>query len=462
MALFKLFGLHPLGYHIVNQAVFAASLGTLYVTLERATYRQFALATTLLYGFLPHFSTDLFWFAASHATVALFTFCLSGYFELRASEDLKSRMIFWKLGACAFGAIALITYEVFLPYLLALPFLLLAHARARGRSWSEIRGFAFLGLLNLVAIAGVIRFKLSVTTRGNGSVGAWLLAAAWESGRQFLFGAWGLGLSRTLTDLARQPGQWLPTIGAISILILVSAYMWKFPDKAEFTVRRLVLVAFGSLALASVGHSYFLYPFGVHWGSYNRVLIASALPLSSAGASTILALYQVVTRNKHRWTLALMVATVRGIGGFTQSSLASTWREAADRQESIKTELRRVLPSIPDGGFVLLDGFCPWLGPATIFEVDWDVTGMLRLTYPNSRARGAVYRPWMKMEPLGIVEGTYQWSGYDRLFIFDDRSKRIHQIKNPEDGRAYQATRPNDSIETCLNTAGLGTGYPLP
>src|SRR5262245_56242582 len=65
---YKLFGLNPLGYHLINTIFFVTSFAFLYLILrEFRQPRALCLAIPIIYMLLPAYSTDRFWIAA-HAT----------------------------------------------------------------------------------------------------------------------------------------------------------------------------------------------------------------------------------------------------------------------------------------------------------------------------------------------------------------------------------------------------------
>lgn len=73
--LYKIFGLAPLGYHLVNAAIIIAASLTLDITLRAlGMSRIFALSICVVYLLLPNYSTDRFWIAAAAANVSMLLF----------------------------------------------------------------------------------------------------------------------------------------------------------------------------------------------------------------------------------------------------------------------------------------------------------------------------------------------------------------------------------------------------
>src|SRR5690348_3935026 len=90
-ALYKLAGLHPLGYQIFIAVSLVATVCMFYIVLrELRVPRLFALSVPMLYGLLPHYSTDRFWMASSQSLVSMFFGFLCFYCVLRSASDRKS------------------------------------------------------------------------------------------------------------------------------------------------------------------------------------------------------------------------------------------------------------------------------------------------------------------------------------------------------------------------------------
>src|SRR5262245_26181509 len=83
--LYWMFGLHPLGYHLVNAGVFASMILLFHRALdELGLDREIVLSVPLIYALLPHYSTDRFWLGTFQANLSLALYFLSLYAGLRA------------------------------------------------------------------------------------------------------------------------------------------------------------------------------------------------------------------------------------------------------------------------------------------------------------------------------------------------------------------------------------------
>jgi hypothetical protein len=95
--LYRLFGPHPYAHQAINSALLACAVVLLYQTLsELGLSRVPALAIALLYGLLPHYSTDRFWLASAAVSHQSMAFCfLSFYSTARISRSSSKRRWAW-------------------------------------------------------------------------------------------------------------------------------------------------------------------------------------------------------------------------------------------------------------------------------------------------------------------------------------------------------------------------------
>jgi hypothetical protein len=111
---YKLFGLAPLGYHLINAMVLCLGFNALYL-VARALHqpRDLALSVTVLFMLAPNYSTDRFWIASSAANVSMCFFFFALYAHLRALRLGQAGFRRWEpfaiLGVLGSG----FSYEVF-------------------------------------------------------------------------------------------------------------------------------------------------------------------------------------------------------------------------------------------------------------------------------------------------------------------------------------------------------------
>jgi hypothetical protein len=101
---------------------------------------------------------------------------------------------------------------------------------------------------------------------------------------------------------------------------------------------------------------------------------------------------------------------------------------------------------LPPETTLILDGICPYVGPAIVFDASWDLAGALRIMYGDDTIRADVVTPNLRVEETGLKVSTYgvvteypyrrllvYHAGLRRHFAFDDAdaARRYFQIHNP-------------------------------
>src|SRR5216683_2681571 len=120
VAPYKLFGLDPLGYHLLNGIFFSTGLVLLYLILVALRQpRVLALSIPVLYMLLPNYSTDRFWISAHATNISMCLTFLGIYAHLQALRCRKGGFWGWEAFATLCVIASGLTYEVFLPLVLA-------------------------------------------------------------------------------------------------------------------------------------------------------------------------------------------------------------------------------------------------------------------------------------------------------------------------------------------------------
>lgn len=118
--LFRLFGLEPFGYHLVNTVVLVLVAVFLYHVLrELHLPRMLSVAVPLLYALMPNYSTVRFWFASFGYLLSMGFYLIALYADLRAASSGRRRRVWtWKAVALAALMAAAFGYEVVIPLFL--------------------------------------------------------------------------------------------------------------------------------------------------------------------------------------------------------------------------------------------------------------------------------------------------------------------------------------------------------
>jgi hypothetical protein len=169
-------------------------------------------------------------------------------------------------------------------------------------------------------------------------------------------------------------------------------------------------------------------------GAVNRTAIAATVGIAMmlvAGAALI----------KHGRYFAPAVAVVCFCGVLINSTLASMWTAASAQQAQVLTRVRANLPVLPPRTTILLDGPCPNIGPAVVFESAWDFGVALRRAYRDSTIAGDVLGPTTRADAAGVYNvifgETNRHAFSDRLMVLDYNSGNSTHLYDESMASAY-------------------------
>jgi hypothetical protein len=470
------FGTNPLPFHLVNNAALIIGVICVYlVLLELRLPRIMSVAVALIYGLLPHYSTDRFWIAAMQANVSMALCFGSLYAELRAAASPRARWRWWTLATAA-RILCVLAYEVFLPLLLVSPFIAWVNARRLTAPPRErfLRPTWLLIQLSVAALtlAPAVMYKISVTTRPGIAI----------SGDEHLGWAWGIYQGATwiaasdlgvlLPRAAWRLWHASPSIPALAVSLVSGLLAYGYlartagEDNAEHPWRRdLGVVAVGVITFWA-GYAVPLVAKNAGYaptGTVNRLAIAAAagVALVWVGYSS-LATSWIRNAMARRRAFAAITAILYAICVFVNASLAALWAEAYRRQLDVIASIQRAYPEFPGPGSLIIDGVCPYVGPAAVFESSSDVTGALQVLYGQHGLNGAVITPNMTVTEDGLVESRYFGLfvtnyPYARMSIFNVPRRLRVSVQDAKDVRRYlDEHNPNRTSGCAIGTPGEG------
>ena len=463
------FGIDPLGYHVVNTLVLAAMGALGYLVLrELGLGRPTAVAVAVTYGLLPHYSTDRFWWAAFGYGLAMAFALLSIYSDLRALRTGGAARWRWKLAALAALAASGLGFEVALPLLVAaLPVLWYRSRRLPGGPLDRTLGRAgtllFFGS-NVVVLAAIVAVKLAFPV-GVGVGGSYPLHLA----RLVLgsaatgFGSYGPGLPeavRWAVATMDAPALALGVALAAAIGAYVAALSRRDAARAWPLRRWAWLVAAGVVVFA-LGYGIFLTNGRILFSSTgisNRVSIVAAAGVAMIWVGLAGVVSALVRPRWRGWVLAPAVAVLCLSGYLVVQGLAATWAEAWQREQATLAAIQARLPALEPGTVIVLDGVCPYVGPAVVFESNWDLAGALETRYGDPTVRADVVSTNLTVGDDGLTTRLYEDHvaryGYDRrLLVFDARDSTLRPLPDAGSARAWWAAR---EIPSCPRG---GAGY---
>jgi hypothetical protein len=473
--MYWLFGLHPLGYHLVNLGVFTAAVCLFYLTLRGlGITRLLALTVPLVYAFLPHYSTDRFWFAAHQANLSMGLYFLSLYSDLRALRSRSARWWVWKLLSIVSLLGSIFAYEVALPlFLLNLSIIWRqarkAHDPNLGHRITRAR-LAVSLMSNLLALILVAGFKALTTNRTVIHSGFVRHIVGVAKGALVVnYGQHGIGLPMKVWSIIRDYPDWSISAlgGVLGLMILWYLYCvaeqpgYELPGKTSW----IKLVALG-LVVFGLGYAiFFTTPEVVHTstGIGNRINIAAAvgIAMSLVGGIGLLATYLPPGPLRRRF-FCLLVMLLCVSGFLVTNTLASFWITAYRQEQEILVDIRKQFPTLPANSALVLDGVCPYAGPAIIFESNWDLAGALQIIYNDPTLSADVVTPNLQIEDEGLSTELYghlyrRYPYGEKLLLYHYGRKVKFHITDTEAARQYFRTYNPDRSGGCpKGSAGHG------
>jgi hypothetical protein len=486
VGLFRAFGLVPTPYHLFNTAVTCLTVLLFYVALRRiGTDRLYSFPAAALYGLLPHYSTDRFWVASFQAPLSMalyFVTLLSGFRTLVAQKAVTRAL--WSTLTVASLVASALCYEVAVPLLFLNAWLWWREARLTGRA-SPV-ALVWVSALTL-AVVGTI--KAVFTTRMQHANGWpeyvwWLIHTSIDPFHPRSLGGFNFYYA-VFTNFV-QNGLLLPwsawrtahshAIGAVIPLLAVAVATGAVLFAATYRVSRganavnwesATSVLTGGAVVFFLGYAIFATNGNVQFtptGLANRTAIAAAVGVML----TIVGAWGVVVRRwfPARWrslAYSLPLATIGACGCFVVNGLGSSWITAYKEELQVLDAVVAASPLAAPGGTVLLDGVCPYLGAAPVFESSWDFAGALSLRYRTSEAlRGDVVSPRLSVGLTGLEIPHYEGEVHaypfaQNLVIFNARTGRLQPVPNRAAADDYFSRSDVWQRERCEpSTPGLG------
>ncbi|HVT44044.1 MAG TPA: hypothetical protein VMT00_06615 [Thermoanaerobaculia bacterium] len=457
---YKLFGMEPFGYHLVIALLLVVTGLLAWMVLEELTgSRAFSLATALIYLLLPHYSTDRFWIAAIQVPASMAFYLLSVYCILRLLRPVRHRTIFFVIAGVSI-VLSGFSYETALPLALLGPGLVwIASRRREPRSAEQSVKPAFAcSVVVLMLAMGVLASKATVSERVSGS-GSFASQAV-ENARHALgtdhhpashglalrrafvvgFGLYGVLLPESAAD-AWQAARFRPAnlIALLVVLAAIVAGLWLAASQHVLPPRStlLLLIAVG-LLIFLFGYAVFLFNRGVMHtptGVGNRTAMAAAFGAALVFAATLALVASSLASRLRALFFAATVAAVCAFGLMTTLAISVFWIDARDQAETVLQAIESARLPLEPGSTLIVGGFCPYAGPAIVFDAPWDLEAALRLRLGMPGLRADVVTARMAVEDEGLVSNVayrelHRYS--ERLLHFDVSSRGVLPLDSHE------------------------------
>jgi hypothetical protein len=460
--LFSLFGLNPLGYHVVNTLMLAATaVAFLFVLTELELPRHLAFGIPLLYSLLPNYSTDRFWYAAFQTNLSMAGFALGFYLALSALRKQKGSFYVWTLLSILTLATSLLTYDLVLPLVLLIIVIVWLRGHKLGVSFSKL---LLLNLAMITMLLAVIGFKFIVAHRllhegSNISQMKWTLTHIVDPNmpgrmelnllRAFQVNYVELGfylpraIYRIMSGSSLRFEFWISTVVALTAFWYVKRI---FAGGIETYLRTFA----ASFAVFIGGYAIFLTTSGIQLtttGMGNRVNIAATAGVAMTMASASGIMTSLFRSERYRsLVFSFLVSAFCFCGCFVTNGIASYWVIASQQQHAVLDGFRSQITHLEPGTTLLLDGICPYIGPAPVFESSLDFTGALTVLYPNRFLKGDVLKNHTKFSSTGVRTAWYWPNTYaygEKLLIYNHAKKELYPLLNSS------ARRPS-ALEGCV------------
>jgi len=220
------------------------------------------------------------------------------------------------------------------------------------------------------------------------------------------------------------------------------------------------------IAMFFLGYSIFLESGRILFtstGINNRVSIAGSLGFAILVVATFGFVARLLGR-RPSWRpaiLALLVGAFCFSASIVTIALADRWGQAWEEQRAILADIRDNLPPPQPGSAVILDGVCPYVGPAIVFESNWDLSGALEIEYADPTIRADVTSANLEVRASGLSTTLYgdhvaNYPYGDSLILYDARTSEAWRLRNEETARIHLA----ESVNECPKGAA-GWGVPI-
>ncbi len=474
-SLYRMFDLHPIGHHLFNNSVFLFGVILFYLVLRELGHpRLFALAVSATFSQLPHFSADRFWFMSFQINLSMTCYFLSFFCDLRTLQTAGLRL--WGFKALSIVALlaSVLSYELFLPLFFINPLLVwYQRKRLHGSSIQSrtTKEMLLLTGIHVAILTMAIVFKAVTANRfllqKPSDHVLWFLQLILDSLR-VSYGTYGIGLPFVLKRILHLDQDWrlLGVGGLTGVLIFLCLYRTSrqsigsdLPTRAG--IRSLI---FCGLAVFVLGYVIFLgsentavTPTGIN----NRVAIAAATGVALSMVAAVGWLSSILPSDRSRRLLFCCLISLLCTSGFLiNNKIAKFWVSAYSKQQEVISDIGRHIGELPNGGTLMLDGICPYVGPGIVFEASWDLTGALSIAYPGRGLNADIIRPNTLVADQGLrttLYGEEYIYPYRQLFIYNFQRKILYPATSAHDVHVYIRTyNPNFGLECPDGAEGFG------
>ncbi|MCI0528150.1 MAG: hypothetical protein L0Y56_11995, partial [Nitrospira sp.] len=399
--------------------------------------------------------------SASVVSLSMVLYFLSLFSDLQALKASRARQWGWKLLSILglFGST--LAYEVVMPLFLLNPLLVWYHGQQLYGSASDKPSnrvsLSALYMNTLLLLLPIVVFKKLVTVRlGNqtGLVEHFITIARkaisfhydeYSYGLNFKqavlvhYGDYGLGLPRIVYQiLDGYPDEAVFAMGGV-LGLFIFGYLYRVAKRSEIELfsqaKMFRFITSWGVIVFGLGYAIFLTNSNVHFtatGVSNRTAMAAAVGVALSLVGGLGWIGTLLPSDRlRRYFFCVLVTLLCLIGFLINNTLASFWIAAYRQQQEVLADIRQKFPTLPAWSTLLLDGVCPYIGPAVVFESNQDLSGALHRFYQDRTLRGNVVTPNLKIREDGLSSSRYGMQFdyfYENLFVYHFGRKTVHPL----------------------------------
>jgi hypothetical protein len=156
-----------------------------------------------------------------------------------------------------------------------------------------------------------------------------------------------------------------------------------------------------------------------------------------------------------------MVALLCVSGFIINNTVAMFWVDAYQQEKAIINDIRTHAPKISPGTTLILDGTCPYIGPAIVFDNQWDLSDALKYYYDDPTISADVVRPNLTITETGLSSYSYGVTDIhpygDKLLLYNFQQKLMMKLTDADATRHYfQMNNPHRDNGCAPGSEGIG------
>ncbi|MCH7753690.1 hypothetical protein IH970_01020 [candidate division KSB1 bacterium] len=494
VGLYNLFGLNPLGYHIFNHAVFLLNVLLFYAILRKLYgKRLLCISVVLVYAFLPHYSSARFWLQGFEFNLALTFYFLSLYSDLMGVHARPAGFWGWKFSSALSLICSLLINPIAMALFLLNPILVWRQTKRqldeevnnreekKSNSFTELirNNPRTLFYFQLALVLPLINLNI-LTAIDNGTSNFSHIFrhifevnyGTYDWGLNYIhavgvaYGAYGIGLPFVVWSTITNHSNIATFVAAGLLGLIIYLFLYSTMKRSgSGYFDRIYLSKFfkhGFIAFV-LGYAAYLIDVRVRFSSTGSVNIAAVAAALGVALTMIgfLGWLSNLFRSKRvrRQSFCLWVALFCTAGFLVNNHIASFWTAANEQQHELLDEIQGTFPELSSGTTLIIDGKCPYTGPATVFESNWDLEGALKLLYQDNTIRANIVTADIDIndDRIRISGSGVQNYAFKNLFIYNHKEKKAYPLTNAKDARQYfEMINPTYKVNCKDGRAGFG------